>query len=216
MEPTRKTRKYSSAKRAAAARRTQQAILAAARSEFLAHGYAGTTVASIARAAEVAVDTVYASIGTKPQLFRLLLETAISGAEGPVPALERDYVRRIEASDDAEEKLAIYAAAVTTIHARLAPLFLVLQQAGPGEPSLAELWANISNRRWRNMQLFAESLSRTGRLRPDLSLIQAADIIWSMNSPEYYLLLVDQRRWTPEQYRDWLCEAWQRLLLTKS
>ena len=60
-------------------------------------------------AAGVALDTVYAAVGAKPVLFRLLVETAIAGTEAPVPALERDYVRAIRAEPDPARKLAIYA-----------------------------------------------------------------------------------------------------------
>jgi hypothetical protein len=41
-----------------------------------------------------------------------------------------------------------------------------------------------------------------------------ADIVWSMNSSDYYLLLVKERGWSPEEFEGWLLEAWQRLLLT--
>jgi hypothetical protein len=41
----------------------------------------------------------------------------------------------------------------------------------------------------------------------------AADIVWSMNSPEYYILLVQQQGWSDEQFEDWLVDAWTRLLL---
>jgi AcrR family transcriptional regulator len=58
---------------------TRQAILTAARSEFLRKGYTATTVAGIARAANVAADTMYASVGRKPALFRHLIETSIAG-----------------------------------------------------------------------------------------------------------------------------------------
>jgi hypothetical protein len=37
-----------------------------------------------------------------------------------------------------------------------------------------------------------------------------------MNSPEYYLLLVEQRGWNPEALEQWLSEAWCRLLLEKA
>jgi hypothetical protein len=40
-----------------------------------------------------------------------------------------------------------------------------------------------------------------------------ADIIWSMNSPEFYLLLVGQRNWSPDEFETWLADAWARLLL---
>jgi hypothetical protein len=37
----------------------------------------------------------------------------------------------------------------------------------------------------------------------------------SINSPEYYWLLVEQRGWKPEALEQWLSEAWCRLLLKK-
>ncbi len=179
------------------------------------NGYAGTTIAAIAASAGVAVDTVYASVGRKPQVFRLLVETALSGSDEEVPAMERDYVRQIEASSDAVEKLSIYARAITSIQGRLAPLFVVVRQAASTEPELAALWARISERRLENMRLFAGSLLRTGQLRLDLNIERVADIVWSMNSPEYYLLLVHERGWKPEEFEGWLIDAWQRLLLAQ-
>jgi hypothetical protein len=34
-----------------------------------------------------------------------------------------------------------------------------------------------------------------------------------MNAAEYWDLLVRGRGWTPGQFRDWLTDAWTRLLL---
>jgi prophage antirepressor-like protein len=48
--------------------------------------------------------------------------------------------------------------------------------------------------------------SATGRLRRRLSVARAAEVIWSMNSPEFYLLLVEQRRWSPEEFERWLAD----------
>jgi AcrR family transcriptional regulator len=168
---------------------------------------------AIAQAAGVALDTVYATVGRKPALFRLLVEMAISGQKEPVPAEERDYVRTIRAEPDAGKKLELYAAALRAIHARLAPLFLVLQTAAPLDPELKALWNEISERRAANMRSFAKDLKATGRLREGLSLNIVADVVWSMNSPEFYLLLVEQRGWSPEQFQAWLADAWKRLLL---
>jgi AcrR family transcriptional regulator len=208
-----KKRVYDSSSRKAAARLTRQSIIDAARRVFLDKGYAATTMPTIAHAAGVALDTVYATVGKKPALFRLLIETAISGSDTAVPAEERDYVRAIRAETDAARKLRMYAAALRSIQQRLAPLFQVLQGAAPLDPQLAALWGNISQRRAKNMRLFAADLAATGRLRQDLSVAKAADIIWSMNSPEFYLLLVEQRGWSPHEFEDWLADAWIRLLL---
>jgi AcrR family transcriptional regulator len=208
-------RTYDSTLRRQAAEATRQAILAASRKIFTEKGYTGTTMPSIAKAASIALDTVYASVGKKPALFALLVETAISGTDVAIPSEERDYVRAVRAEPDPARKLAIYAAALRKIQERLAPLFRVLQEAAPLDPALGKMWSEIAERRARNMKLLAYELAATGQLRRGLSVDMAADILWSMNSPEYYLLLVEHRGWKPEALEQWLSESWCRLLLEK-
>jgi len=41
----------------------------------------------------------------------------------------------------------------------------------------------------------------------------ARDVVWAMNSPEFYRLLVVGRGWSGEMFESWLADAWQRLLL---
>src|SRR5579862_6351564 len=206
-------RRYNSSARKAAAEGTREAIIAAARHLFLKRGYAGTTMQGIAERAAVALDTVYATVGNKPALFRLLVETAIAGRDEPVAAEERNYVRAIRAEPDATRKLAIYAEAIGAIQPRLAPLFQVLETAAPLDADLKSLWQEIARRRSANMRLLAQELAATGQLRAGLSVELAADILWSMNAPEFYLLLVEQRGWSPDAFARWLADAWRRLLL---
>jgi AcrR family transcriptional regulator len=208
-----KSRPYHAPRRRESAAQTRRAILDAATRLFAEHGYSAVTMATIATEAGVATDTVYAAIGPKPVLFRLLIERAISGEDEPVTAEERDYVRAIHAEPDARQKLAIYARAIRRIQARLAPLFLALQAAASSELELAALWAEIGERRATNMRRLAAELADTGALRRDISVDEAADVIWSMNAAEFYVLLVQQRGWAPERYEQWLSDAWQRLLL---
>jgi AcrR family transcriptional regulator len=188
-------------------------IINSARAIFLEKGYAAATMPAIAMAAGTALDTVYATMGKKPALFRLLIEMAISGSDRAVPAEERDYVREIRAETDAAQKLRLYAAALGRIQPRLAPLIRVLQGAASLDSELEGVWQGISQRRADNMRLLAKDLAATGRLRQGLSESKAADIIWSMNSPEFYLLLVEQRGWSLEEYERWLGDAWIQLLL---
>jgi hypothetical protein len=44
--------------------------------------------------------------------------------------------------------------------------------------------------------------------QPDLS----DDIIWSMNTAEYWVLLGHERACGPDQFTAWLTDAWTRLL----
>lgn len=206
-------RRYSSALRAEQAAATRRAVLQAARELFAEKGYAGTGIAAIAARAGVAVDTVYAAAGRKPALLRELVETALSGTDEPVPAEQRDYVRRIQAAETAREKLAIYAAAVAEIGVRMAPVHRALVEASVSDPDCAALRAEIGARRAANMRRFAADLRATGELRPDLPDEEVADIVWSMNAAEYRALLVGERGWTPERFGAWLADAWTRLLL---
>ena len=207
------SRRYVSAVRAAQAAATKRAVLSAARELFAEQGYAATSVAAIAVRAGVAVDTLYAAVGRKPVILRQLLETAISGTDDEVPAVERDYVHRVRAASTAKEKIALYAAAVSEIGVRMAPVQLALAEAAQTDPECAALRAEIDARRAANMRLFAADLRVTGELRTDLTDDEVADIVWSMNAAEYRALLVGGRGWSAERFGSWLADAWSRLLL---
>ena len=133
-------RRYDATRRRQSAARTRAAILDAARQLFSEDGYAATSMTAIAARAGVALDTVYASVGRKPELARLLIETAISGSSQAIPAEERDYVQAIRTAADAETKIAIYASAMRGIAGRMAPVLSIIQQAAPAEPELAALF----------------------------------------------------------------------------
>lgn len=208
-------RGYHSPRREEQAAATRAAVLAAARELFVTQGYAKTTVAQIARGARVAVDTVYATVGRKPALLREVLETAISGSDVAVPADQRDYVRRVRAAATAREKITHYVTGLVQIQDRLAPVFLALRDAGATDPDSAALWQEIAQRRARNMRDFAADLRGTGELRPDLTDDDVADIVWSMNGPEYWVLLVGERGWSAERFGGYLIDAWTRLLLAQ-
>jgi AcrR family transcriptional regulator len=207
-------RRYTSALRAEQAAATRRAVLAAARQLFAEQGYAATTVAAIAARAGVAVDTLYAAVGRKPVILRQLLETAISGTDDEVPALEREYVGRVRAASTAAEKIAIYASAIAAIGIRMAPVQLALAEASLTEPECAALRAEINARRAANMRLFAADLRAAGGVRDDLTDDQVADIVWSMNASEYRALLVGERGWSAEEFGRFLADAWTRLLLS--
>src|SRR4029077_16497910 len=202
---------YDATRRRQAAARTRTAILDAARELFTERGYTPTPMTALAERAGVALDTVYASIGRKPALARLLIETAISGTDQAIPAEQRDYVRAVQGPPDAKTKIALYAAAVPAIAPRLAVVLAIIQQAAHTEPDLAALWDQIAERRAANMRRFVADLATVTPLRLDRG--DAADIVWATNSAELYQLLVGQRGWSPQRYERFLTDTWHRLLL---
>jgi AcrR family transcriptional regulator len=212
-DDVKRSRRYVSAVRAEQAASTRHAVLSAARELFTEKGYAATSIAAIAARAGVAVDTVYAAGGRKPALLRELVETSLSGTDQTVPAVQRDYVIRMRAARSAREKLEIYAAAVSAIGVRMAPIHRALAEAAVTDGDCAALRAEIDARRATNMRLLAADLRTTGELRPDLTDEEVADIVWSMNAAEYRALLVGERGWSAERFGAWLFDAWTRLLI---
>ena len=206
-------RRYDASRRRQAAARTRAAILEAARELFSERGYTATPMTAIADRAGVALDTVYATVGRKPELARLLIETAVSGTDQAIPAGQRDYVRSIQAAPDAETKIAVYAAAITAIAPRMALVLDIIRQAAATEPELAALRTEIAERRAANMRLFVADLAAAAPLRLDED--EAADIVWATNAAEMYQLLVGQRGWTPQRYERFLADTWHRLLLAE-
>ncbi len=208
------SRRYESEIRRRRSAETRRRILECARDLVVERGYAGTTVAEVARRADVHVDTVYALVGRKPVVLHELVENAISGTDHAVDPLERNYVQEMRAEPDARRKLDLYAGAMSRIHERLAPLFLALRDASRADPEAGRIWSAISDRRATNMRRLADDLVSTGQIRSDLTLDQVADLVWVTNSPDVYQLLVQDRGWTPEHYQAWLADSWHRLLLT--
>jgi len=211
-EPVKK-RSYEASRRAAASGATRQRILDAARELILARGYRAATITAIAARAEVNVDTIYELVGRKPLLLRELIEQALSGQDQAVVAEQRSHVVAMRAEPDAAVKLELYATAIRETHERLAPLFVALRDASATEPEAREVWRDISERRALNMRKLVADVGSTGRLRPDLSLDDAADAVWVTNSPEVFVMLTVERGWSPDRYERWLATTWQRLLL---
>lgn len=212
MNDDRKTRTYDSPTRRLDAERTRRSVLAAAHSLFTTQGYAETSVAQIARLALVSVDTVYTAVGRKPQLLLAVHDMTLASGPVPLPADERRYVKEVRSAGSAQEVIEIYAAALGALLPVTAPLMNALREAGGTDAQCGSMWKSISDRRAANMLLFAADLRAAGGVRDDLSDQQIADLVWSMNSAEYYTL-VTSRGAAPEDFSRLICEVWTRTLL---
>ena len=94
------------------------------------------------------------------------------------------------------------------IGVRMAPIHRALAEAAVSDRDCAALRAEIDARRASNMRLLAADLRTTGEVRADLTDDEVADIVWSMNAPEYRALLVGERGWSAERFGTWLADAW--------
>ncbi len=198
-------RRYDSSGRRERARQTRDHITDVAKELFLSGGYADTTVAAIAAAAHVSVETIYKGFGGKPGLVRAIIDKALAG-EGPVPAEQRsDHIRDTE--PDPRRILAAWGGFTAELATRVVPIILLARDAAAGDPEVAAVLDQISAARLERMTVNARGLASAGHLRPGITVDQAADIMWAYSSPELYELLVLRRRWTAELYGQFIAQA---------
>ena len=190
-------RHYDSTGRRERARQTRGQIVDAAESLFLSGGYAATTVAAIAAAARVSVETIYKGFGGKPGLVRAIVEKGLAG-EGPVPAERRsDRIRDTE--PDPRRILTAWGAFVIEIGPRVTPI-LALARDAAADPEVAATLEQISATRYERMTLNAHRLAHAGHLRPGITIGEAADILWAYSSPDLYELFVLKRGWPAKRF----------------
>jgi AcrR family transcriptional regulator len=179
-------------------------VVDAARSLFLERGYAATTVEAVSEHSDVPVSTVYRLFSSKLGILQALLDTSIAGDDEPLAVSERPDVASLFGERDPQTLLAGFAGVTTAINARTNDVYSVLISAAASDPAAAELLAEIRLQRDRGQGRIARSLARAGALKPGLRERDAADLIHALMSPEVYRLLVADRGWTTERYRQWL------------
>ncbi len=198
-------RRYRSPLRAAQAAQTRSAILEAALRLFAERGWAGTSMRDVAGAAQVAVETVYACFGSKPELLRQALDVAVVGDDEPVSLAERPEFRRL-ATGDTRARASAAAELLTAIRRRTALLLRVLAHAASADESLAPLLAaSFAAQR----ESIGEGASRVARRTLTGTEI---DALLAVLGDEVYLTLTGVTGWTDQQYESWVAQTLIRLL----
>jgi len=208
-------RRYESPHRREQAAGTRRKIVAAAQRLFLRHGYAGTTMAAIARDAGVVVETLYRSFGSKVVLFGAVVEAALAGGveRAEVAVEERPAIAAIIAETDPARQVSLYAATQPGIHRRAGPLLRAVRDAAALDPEVARVWKQLEAERYAGQGRMAGLLASRGTLRDGLSVETATDLIWTLSSLAVHDLLVIERRWSPDRYEAWLTDTLIRELL---
>ena len=191
-------RRYDSSGRRAQARRNREAILDAAEQQFLDDGYAQTTIAAVATAAGVSVETVYKGFGGKSGLVRALFERGLTG-RGPVPAYQRSDEMRAHETDPVTI-MRNWGVLTTEVATVVTPIRLLMRSAAVTDPDMTKLLEDSDAERLTRMRHHADFLAEHGYLRDDVSVAEATDILWTCSSVEIYELLVLQRRWPPDRF----------------
>jgi TetR/AcrR family transcriptional regulator, regulator of autoinduction and epiphytic fitness len=199
--------------RARQARETRRRIVEAAARLFVRDGYSATSISSIADEAEVAVPTVYASLRSKANILRAVVELTVRGDDEAAPLSSRADWQEIEHQRDPREQLALFARLHRQICDREAAVFAQLEAAAGTDTEATEMLAEHDRLRHQTQSRLARSLHRRKRLKPGLGPRRAADVIWTLASERTYLALVRDRGWKAADYERWLTDQLVAALL---
>ena len=209
-------RRYDSPRRRAQADATRRDILAAAQLLFERQGYAATTMAAVAGEAGVALKTVYLAFETKARVLRGVWNTRLRGDEDDRPVEEQEWYREVLDETDPDRRLLLNARNSAEGKRRIAAIAEVIREGAAADAEIGALWERIQVEYRANQLTVAAQLAGRGELRPGLDVDRAADILWTINHPNTWQLLVEERRWTPEEYERWAGETARAQLLGRS
>lgn len=194
-------RRYHSPTRQAQAAQTRAQILDAADHLFRNQGFGRATVREIAEAADVVPETVYAIFGTKARLLTALIDLRLA-PDGQTSILDRPEAVALSHEPDQRRLLRGFTRDYAAISERVRPISEVLRTAKAADPEMAAVRDELEGYRYRYMHTIASWLAARGPLLVDVD--RAADIIFTLASPDVGRMLCDDRGWTTDDYADWL------------
>ena len=187
-----------SAPQNARSRRSRAALLDATRGLITERGFDALTMAAVADRAGVSRRAVYLHFTTRAELvaalFRRLGETEDIAAS----------LQRVWDSPDSAAALAEWGRHLARTHPKILPVILAAERARHADPDAAALWQAGQHRWLTGARRLADWLAREGRLAPPWTPATAADMIWSLMSPDLLTRLIHERRWPPKRIGDHL------------
>jgi AcrR family transcriptional regulator len=208
--PKKKQRTYRSVTREHQAAETRSRIVAAAYRLLRHEGFSRMTIDAIANKADVSVPTVYAIFKSKTGILTALLDESMFGSD------YEEIVRYAQSATDPETRLRRAAAVARQIRSAQSTAFELMRGAGVVAPELAKLERDRERLRYDREESVISSLANSGKLRPELNHQKARDIFWMLTGGDVYRMLVGERRWSPEQYENWLADTLVEFLLARS
>lgn len=207
-------RPYDNSSRSQASQDRQLRVAKVAGALIAERGYTATSMADVAAEAGVSVPWLYKAFGPKPVLVKRAYDVLLVGDADPVPLAQRPAFRALAAETIAHRVIERYAAISRDLITRVGPLAAALLAAAhSGDLELADLAATISRERLFGATAVTNHLDELGALDGWLTRAQAADLVWTLISPEVYRMLVVDRHWSADSYEQWLTSSLAAALL---
>ena len=191
---------------------TRADIVSAAGRLMLARGYVAVSISNIAHEANVAIQTIYNSVGTKVDVLAAILERVAQQADAPdlVSATMR---QKIDEARNPSEIIRILATWCFLANERTAGILRIVTEAGVSDPDVAEFARKQDVTRLRGYGDVARVLRVRSGLRTGLSDHEGAAVIWAIGHPQAYRTLVLEVGWSADAYTEWLQKSLHAALL---
>ena len=194
-------------RRARQAAETRAEILGAARALFAERGYSATSLKAIAERADVSVQTVYDSVGSKADLV-LQLNDHIDEEAGIARAREHDPDRDGSGSA-ARDPCAHHPFPRRDLWRHRARVRVRFGRR-PRAPTRRD--GRLPAPRSR-MRAVAARLGALGALRPEQTADDAAATIAVLTDSWFAVRLIDEYGWTTDRYEAWAVDMLRRALV---
>jgi AcrR family transcriptional regulator len=151
----------------------------------------------VARAAGVAVETLYSHHPSKRALLDAVVDHAVVGDDAPVAVAARPEFLAMGRGRRAD-RIAAAAALVAAVHERTGAFARLVREAAATDEEIADVLRATRERQRLDVAAGLELI--VGRPPTD----DERDGTWAVLSPEVYLLLVQESGWSLDQYERWV------------
>jgi AcrR family transcriptional regulator len=192
--------RYHSPLRARQAAETRRAIVEAAIGLFGERGWAATTLPMIAKAAGIAVDTIYSTFGTKSELLMQAVDVAIMGDDDSPAMIDRPEFAQIGAGRRSE-RLRTAVHFTLDVYERSVPMLAALREAAASDDAARARLAKYDDDRH---DVIAAGLALILGKAPNDELV---DALWATVSPEVFTHLTQGRGWSRARAEHWFVQV---------
>jgi hypothetical protein len=161
----------------------------------------------------VSAKTVYDAFSTKAGVLRGVWDLALKGDLDDAPVAVRPWYVTVLEEPDARKAIELLVRNAVVVKQRIGPLLRVIRDAAVVDDDGGALWALINSDFYENQAAVVAALAKRKALRPGLTATKATDLLWTLNHPDVWLLLQDQRGWSALEFERWLTGALTSLLL---
>lgn len=175
---------------------TKRRIATTARRMFAEHGYAATSIESIAEGVGVAARTVYAAFGSKKAILGAICEQWLE--ESQIVTL----IQEAMADPDPDGRLALLARASRRQWEQGVDVVAMLKAAAATDVEINRMLKGWASEREKAMGQVLSGMR--GAFRRGVDLETASAVTRALTGPEIYESLVLESGWDPDRHQEWV------------